>query len=100
MNFSILSKFSFHPFKVSKWNHDLMGYLGRAGIVQINHKNLLPWGSLRFSDIRCHEVIPNQLLFRDDTFLDVIDWLKEAKQHSNPDILLYLIGNQADLEEE
>ena len=37
---------------------------------------------------------------RDDTFLDVIDWLKEAKQHSNPDILLYLIGNQADLEED
>jgi Ras-related protein Rab-2A len=37
---------------------------------------------------------------RDDTFLDVIDWLKEAKQHSNPDILLYLIGNQADLEDE
>jgi len=29
----------------------------------------------------------------DDTFLDIIDWLKEAKQHSNPDILLYLIGN-------
>ena len=37
---------------------------------------------------------------RDDTFLDVIDWLKEAKQHSNPDILLYLIGNQADLEDD
>jgi hypothetical protein len=42
----------------------------------------------------------NKLYYRDDTFLDVIDWLKEAKQHSNPDILLYLIGNQADLEEE
>ena len=42
----------------------------------------------------------NKFLNRDDTFLDVIDWLKEAKQHSNPDILLYLIGNQADLEEE
>mmetsp|Transcript_34363 Transcript_34363/g.39718 ORF Transcript_34363/g.39718 Transcript_34363/m.39718 type:complete len:230 (-) Transcript_34363:58-747(-) len=37
---------------------------------------------------------------RDDTFLDVVDWLKEAKQHSNPDILLYLIGNQADLEDD
>jgi GTPase SAR1 family protein len=37
---------------------------------------------------------------RDDTFLDIIDWLKEAKQHSNPDILLYLIGNQADLEDD
>ena len=36
----------------------------------------------------------------DDTFLDIIDWLKEAKQHSNPDILLYLIGNQADLEDD
>jgi len=42
----------------------------------------------------------NLFSFRDDTFLDVIDWLKEAKQHSNPDILLYLIGNQADLEDE
>ena len=37
---------------------------------------------------------------RDDTFLSIIDWLREAKQHSNPDILFYLIGNQADLEEE
>lgn len=37
---------------------------------------------------------------RDDTFLDIVDWLKEAKQHATPDILLYLIGNQADLEED
>ena len=37
---------------------------------------------------------------RDDTFIDIVDWLKEAKQHSNPDILLYLIGNQADMEDD
>jgi Ras-related protein Rab-2A len=37
---------------------------------------------------------------RDDTFIDIVDWLKEVKQHSNPDIMLYLIGNQADNEED
>ena len=37
---------------------------------------------------------------REDTFLDIIDWLKEAKQHSNTGILMYLIGNRADLEDD
>jgi len=56
---------------------------------------------LRVFNLRCDKVREFYFIFyRDDTFLDVIDWLKEAKQHSNPDILLYLIGNQADLEEE
>ncbi len=37
---------------------------------------------------------------REDTFLHVIDWLKEVKQHANNDIVIYLIGNRADLEDE
>ena len=37
---------------------------------------------------------------RDDTFVNVIDWLKEVKQHASSDILIYLIGNRCDLEED
>lgn len=29
----------------------------------------------------------------------MIDWLKEVKQNAGPDVLVYLIGNKADLEE-
>ena len=37
---------------------------------------------------------------RDDTFVNVKEWLLEVKQHANSDILIYLIGNRCDLEEE
>lgn len=37
---------------------------------------------------------------REETFTSVLDWLKEVKQHANPDILIYLIGNRSDLEED
>lgn len=37
---------------------------------------------------------------RDDTFVNVIDWLKEIKQHANSDIVIYLIGNRCDLEDD
>jgi GTPase SAR1 family protein len=30
----------------------------------------------------------------------VIDWLKEVKQHGSSEIIVYLIGNRADLEDE
>jgi GTPase SAR1 family protein len=29
-----------------------------------------------------------------------LEWLKEVKQHANTDIVVYLIGNRADLEDE
>lgn len=35
---------------------------------------------------------------REETFNNVGDWLKEVKQHANPDILIYLIGNFCDQE--
>jgi small GTP-binding protein len=47
-----------------------------------------------------HCVFLTYSVTREDSFLQVIDWVKEAKQNPNPDILLYLIGNQADLEED
>jgi GTPase SAR1 family protein len=37
---------------------------------------------------------------REETFNNVGDWLKEVKQHANPEILIYLIGNFCDLEDE
>lgn len=37
---------------------------------------------------------------RDETFVNVIDWLKEVKQHASSDILVYLIGNRCDLEDQ
>lgn len=32
--------------------------------------------------------------------MNVIDWLKEIKQHANSDIVIYLIGNRCDLEDD
>lgn len=32
--------------------------------------------------------------------MNVIDWLKEIKQHATSDIVIYLIGNRSDLEED
>jgi len=37
---------------------------------------------------------------REDTFINVLEWLKEVKQNANSDILIYLLGNKAELEEE
>jgi small GTP-binding protein len=37
---------------------------------------------------------------RDDTFMNVLEWLKEVKQHASSDVVIYLIGNRCDLEEE
>ena len=37
---------------------------------------------------------------REDTFLNVLDWLKEVKQHASSDVVVYLIGNRADLEDD
>jgi Ras-related protein Rab-2A len=37
---------------------------------------------------------------REDTFINVRDWLKEVKQHASSDIIIYLIGNRCDLEED
>ena len=37
---------------------------------------------------------------RDETFSNIIDWLKEVKQHAANDIVIYLNGNRADLEDE
>ncbi len=37
---------------------------------------------------------------RDDTFVNVLDWLKEVKQHASSDIVIYLIGNRSDLEDD
>jgi len=32
--------------------------------------------------------------------MNVVEWLKEVKQHANSDIVVYLIGNRSDLEDE
>lgn len=37
---------------------------------------------------------------REETFSNVLEWLKEVKQHASHDILIYLIGNRSDLEDE
>jgi Ras-related protein Rab-2A len=35
---------------------------------------------------------------REDTFVNLLYWLKELKQFASPDITIYLIGNRNDLE--
>ena len=37
---------------------------------------------------------------REETFSNILEWLKEVKNHANNDILLYLIGNRSDLEDD
>ena len=37
---------------------------------------------------------------REETFLSLIDWLKEIKMHASEDARVYLIGNKAELEHE
>jgi GTPase SAR1 family protein len=34
-----------------------------------------------------------------ESFKNVDFWLKEVRNYSNPDILIFLIGNKSDLEE-
>ena len=36
---------------------------------------------------------------RDETFGNLAYWLKEVKEHASEDLIIYLIGNKADLEE-
>lgn len=36
---------------------------------------------------------------RDETFVNLIDWLKEIKQHAAEDVRVYLIGNKAEMED-
>ena len=36
---------------------------------------------------------------RQETFHNVIEWLKDVRQHASADVLVYLVGNRNDLEE-
>ena len=37
---------------------------------------------------------------RDDTFVNVTEWLKEIKSNVTGSVVVYLIGNRADLEDQ
>lgn len=37
---------------------------------------------------------------RDETFVNLIEWLKEIKQHASEDVRVFLIGNKSELVEE
>lgn len=37
---------------------------------------------------------------RDETFVSLLDWLKEIKQHAAEDVRVYLVGNKSELEEQ
>lgn len=39
-------------------------------------------------------------LTRGESFDSLVDWLKEVKQNSDPDVAIYLVGNMSDLNEE
>ena len=80
-------------------------------IVRINGKvvKLQIWdtaGQEQFRSITrvfykgAHCVILTYDITRESTFHDLGDWLREVKQLADPDIVQFLIGNQADLEEE
>lgn len=47
-----------------------------------------------------HAVFLAYDITREDTFQNVVDWLRELKQHASKEVLVYLIGNRADLENE
>ena len=36
---------------------------------------------------------------REETFLNLTDWLREIKQHSSEDVKVYLVGNKSELED-
>ena len=38
------------------------------------------------------------MLFRKQSFLDISDWIKEIKDNTEADVLIYLVGNMADKE--
>ena len=82
-----------------------------AFIVNINDKivKLQIWdtaGQESFRSITrifyrgAHCVFLTYDITREETFSNILEWLKEVKQHANTDILLYLIGNRSDLEDE
>jgi len=37
---------------------------------------------------------------RNETFMNLTEWLKEIRQHGNEDVRIYLIGNKSEMEEE
>ena len=37
---------------------------------------------------------------RDETFANLVEWLKEIKQHAAEDVKIYLIGNKSEMVEE
>jgi Ras-related protein Rab-2A len=82
-----------------------------AFIVHINNKvvKLQIWdtaGQESFRSITrifyrgAHCVFLTYDITRDETFSNIVEWLKEVRQHANQDILIYLIGNRSDLEDE
>ena len=36
---------------------------------------------------------------RDETFVSLSEWLKEIKQHAAEDVLIYMVGNKAELDD-
>ena len=37
---------------------------------------------------------------REETFVNLLEWLKEIKQHASEDVRVYLIGNKSEMEEQ
>lgn len=37
---------------------------------------------------------------REETFVNLLDWLKEIKQHAAEDVRVYLIGNKSEMEDQ
>ena len=37
---------------------------------------------------------------RDETFANLVDWLKEIQQHAAEDVKIYLIGNKSEMEDQ
>jgi small GTP-binding protein len=37
---------------------------------------------------------------REETFVNLLDWLKEIKQHASEEVRVYLIGNKSEMEEQ
>lgn len=37
---------------------------------------------------------------RNETFMNLTEWLKEIRQHGNEDVRIYLIGNKSEMEDD
>ena len=75
----------------------------RPGVFPIDHSLVLSRCCWSIARLRHHQVhtkltVLYVVTFRRDTFNHLTSWLEDARQHSNSNMVIMLIGNKSDLE--